>query len=105
MVEVLTSSSRQPGEQGVKQRRHLFKARCWRSQGSTFNSDSGPGTAVLTGESSSGRLSFQVNLSESGSGGASSGGQVSACAGEERQSFRFSKSFFLSILLQRPYHH
>ena len=42
------------------------------------------GSAVLTGESSSGRPSFQVNVSGSGSGGASSGGQVSACAGEER---------------------
>ena len=45
-----------------------------------------PGRAVLTGESSSGRPSFQVNLSGSGSGEASSGGQVSACAGEERPS-------------------
>ena len=50
-----------------------------------------PGSAVLTGESSSGRPSFQVNLSGSGSGGASSGGQVSACAGEERPSL-FSDS-------------
>ena len=50
-----------------------------------------PGSAVLTGESSSGRPSFQVNVSGSGSGGASSGGQVSACAGEERSSL-FSDS-------------
>ena len=50
-----------------------------------------PGKAVLTGESSSGRPSFQVNVSGSGSGGASSGGQVSACAGEERPSL-FSDS-------------
>ena len=50
-----------------------------------------PGSAVLTGESSSGRPSFQVNVSGSGSGGASSGGQVSACAGEERPSL-FSDS-------------
>ena len=50
-----------------------------------------PGRAVLTGESSSGRPSFQVNVSGSGSGGASSGGQVSACAGEERPSL-FSDS-------------
>ena len=45
----------------------------------------------MTGESSSERPSFQVNVSESGSGGASSGGQVSACAGEERPSL-FSDS-------------
>ena len=45
-----------------------------------------PGRAVLTGESLSGRPSFQVNVSGSGSGGASSGGQVSACAGEKRPS-------------------
>ena len=50
-----------------------------------------PGRAVLTGESSSGRPSFQVNVSGSGSGGASSGGQASACAGEERPSL-FSDS-------------
>ena len=48
-------------------------------------------SAVLTGESSSGRPNFQVNVSGSGSGGASSGGQVSACAGEERPSL-FSDS-------------
>ena len=50
-----------------------------------------PGRAVLSGESSSGRPSFQVNVSGSGSGGASSGGQASACAGEERPSL-FSDS-------------
>ena len=50
-----------------------------------------PGRAVLTGESLCGRPSFQVNVSGSGSGGASSGGQVSACAGEERPSL-FSDS-------------
>ena len=50
-----------------------------------------PGRAVLFGESSSGRPSFQVNVSGSGSGGASSGGQASACAGEERPSL-FSDS-------------
>ena len=48
--------------------------------------ETSPGSAVLTGESSSGRPSFQVNVSGSGSGGASSHGQVSACAGEERPS-------------------
>ena len=50
-----------------------------------------PGRAVLSGESSSGRPSFEVNVSGSGSGGASSGGQASACAGEERPSL-FSDS-------------
>ena len=50
-----------------------------------------PRSAVLTGESSSRRPSFQVNVSGSGSGGSSSGGQVSACAGEERPSL-FSDS-------------
>ena len=50
--------------------------------------------AVLTGELLCGRPSFQVNVSGSGSGGASSGGQVSACAGEETELiFRFRKSF------------
>ena len=49
------------------------------------------GSAVLAGESSSGRPSFQVNVSGSGSGGASLGGQVSACAGEKRPSL-FSDS-------------
>ena len=49
------------------------------------------GRAVLTGESSSGRPSLEVNVSGSGSGGASSGGQASACAGEERPSL-FSDS-------------
>ena len=50
-----------------------------------------PGKAVLSGESSSRRPSFQVNVLGSGSGGASSGGQASACAGEERPSL-FSDS-------------
>ena len=52
-------------------------------------------------------FSFQVNVSGSGSGGASSSGQVSACAGEEESSL-FSNSekivFHLLILVQRPYH-
>ena len=66
--------------------------------------ETSPGSAVLTGESSSGRPSFQVNVSGSGSGGR----QVSACAGEERPSFYFQIQeivFHLSILLQQPYHH
>ena len=48
-----------------------------------------------------------MNVSGSGSRGASSGGQVSACAGEERPTL-FADSgnrFHLSILLQQPYHH
>ena len=57
-----------------------------------------PGSAVLTGESLCGRPSFQVNVSGSGSGGASSGGQVSACAGEERPSlFSDSRNRFSSF--------
>ena len=44
------------------------------------------GSVAVTGESSSGGLSLQGNVSGSGSGGASSGGQASACAGEERPS-------------------
>ena len=53
--------------------------------------ETSPGRAVLTGESLCGRRSFQVTVSGSGCGGASSGGQVSACAGEERPSL-FSDS-------------
>ena len=49
------------------------------------------GSVAVAGESSSGGLSLQGNVSGSGSGGASSGGQVSACAGEERPSL-FSDS-------------
>ena len=49
------------------------------------------GSVAVAGKSSSGGLSLQGNVSGSGSGGASSGGQVSACAGEERASL-FSDS-------------
>ena len=49
------------------------------------------GSVAVTGESSSGGRSLPVNVLGSGSGGASSGGQVSACAGEERPSL-FSDS-------------
>ena len=49
------------------------------------------GSVAVAGESSSGGLSLQGNVSGSGSGGASAGGQVSACAGEERPSL-FSDS-------------
>ena len=45
----------------------------------------------MTGESSSGGRSLPVNLLGNGSGGASSSGQASACAGEERPSL-FSDS-------------
>ena len=45
----------------------------------------------MTGESLSGGGSLPVNLLGNGSGGASSGGQASACAGEERPSL-FSDS-------------
>ena len=49
------------------------------------------GSVAVAGESSSGGLSLQGNVSGSGSGGASSGGQANACAGEERPSL-FSDS-------------
>ena len=49
------------------------------------------GGVAVTGESSSGGRSLPVNVLGSGSGGASSGGQVSACAGIERPSL-FSDS-------------
>ena len=49
------------------------------------------GGVAVTGESSSGGRSLPVNLLGNGSGGASSGGQASACAGEERPSL-FSDS-------------
>ena len=49
------------------------------------------GSVAVTGESSSGGRSLPVNVLGNGSGGASSGGQASACAGEERPSL-FSDS-------------
>ena len=49
------------------------------------------GGVAVTGESSSGGRSLPVNLLGNGSGGASSGGQASACAGEKRPSL-FSDS-------------
>ena len=49
------------------------------------------GSAAVAGESSFGGRSLPVNVLGSGSGGASSGGQVSACAGIERPSL-FSDS-------------
>ena len=49
------------------------------------------GGVAVTGESSSGGRSLPGNLLRNGSGGASSGGQASACAGEERPSL-FSDS-------------
>ena len=49
------------------------------------------GGVAVAGESSSGGRSLPVNLLGNGSGGASSGGQASACAGEERPSL-FSDS-------------
>ena len=61
------------------------------------------GGVAVTGESSSGGRSLPVNLLGNGSGGASSGGQASACTGEERPSL-FS-DFLISILLQRLSHH
>ena len=56
------------------------------------------GSVAVAGESSSGGLSLQGNVSGGGSGGASSGGQVSACAVQEIV-------FHFSILLQQLYHH
>ena len=49
------------------------------------------GSVAVAGESSFGGRSLPVNVLGSGSGGASSGGQVSACAGIERPSL-FSES-------------
>ena len=49
------------------------------------------GGVAVTGESSSGGRSLPVNVLGNGSGGASSSGQASACAGEERPSL-FSDS-------------
>ena len=49
------------------------------------------GSAAVTGESSSGGRGLPVNVLGSGPGGASSSGQASACAGEERPSL-FSDS-------------
>ena len=58
------------------------------TQGVSGNSSGG---VAVTGESSSGGRSLPVNVLGNGSGGASSGGQASACAGEERPSL-FSDS-------------
>eukprot|EP00434_Breviolum_minutum_P043704 symbB.v1.2.038971.t1/scaffold6269.1/size19506/2 len=53
------------------------------TQGVSGNSSGG---VAVTGESASGGSSLPVNVLGSGSGGASSGGQVSACVGIERPS-------------------
>ena len=58
------------------------------TQGVSGNSSGG---VAVTGESSSGGRSLPVNVLGNGFGGASSGGQASACAGEERPSL-FSDS-------------
>ena len=54
-------------------------------------STQGSGGVAVTGESSSGQRSLPVNVLGNGSGGASTSGQASACAGEERPSL-FSDS-------------
>ena len=58
------------------------------AQGVSGNSCGGVG---VTGESASGGRSLPVNVLGNGSGGASTSGQASACAGEERPSL-FSES-------------
>ena len=54
-------------------------------------SGTGSGSVAVGGESALGGRSLPVNVLGSGSGGASSSGQVSACAGIERPSL-FSDS-------------
>ena len=73
------------------------------AQGVSGTSSGGGGVAV-TGESSSGGRSPPVNLLGNGSGGASSSGQASACAGEERPIVCFQIQeivFQFPILLQQ----
>ena len=55
------------------------------------------GSATVAGESAFGGRSLPVNVLGSGSGGASSGGQVSACAGIERPSLFSGSGSSLSI--------
>ena len=62
------------------------------------------GSVAVTGESSSRGRSLAVNVLGSGSGGASSGGQASACAGEEKPSlFSDSGNRFSSFRSFNPF--
>ena len=80
---------RMPGT-GIRDGENLYGGNLY--GGSTQGvSGTSSGSVAVTGESSSGGRSLPVNVLGSGSGGASSGGQASACAGEERRSL-FSDS-------------
>ena len=65
------------------------------------------GGVAVTGESSSGGRSLPVNVLGNCSGGASTSGQASACAGEERPSLFLDSGDRLpvSILLRRLWRH
>ena len=74
------------------------------TQGVSGNSS---GSLPVTGESSSGGRSLPVNVLGNGSGGASTSGQASACAGIERPSLFSIQEivFHFSILLRRLWRH
>ena len=69
---------------------NLYSGNLYRGSAPGVNGTSS-GSVAVAGESSFGGRSLPVNVLGSGSGGASSGGQVSACAGIERPSL-FSDS-------------
>ena len=69
---------------------NLYSGNLYRGSGPGVSGTSS-GSVAVGGESSFGGRSLPVNVLGSGSGGASSGGQVSACAGIERPSL-FSDS-------------
>ena len=79
-----------PGSGIRGDRENLYGGNIYEGSAQEGSGTSSGGVAV-TRESSSGGRSLPVNLLGNGSGGASSGGQASACAGEERPSL-FSDS-------------
>ena len=74
------------------------------TQGVSGNSSGG---LAVTGESLSGGRCLPVNVLGNGSGGSSTSGQASACAGIERPSFFQIQEivFHFSILLRRLWRH
>ena len=92
MVEILAGHRvGQGGQCGtISDGENLYGGNLYGGSAQGMSGTSSGGVAV-TGESSSGRRSLPVNLLGNGSGGASSGGQASSCAGEERPSL-FSDS-------------
>ena len=86
-VEELSDSPEAP-EACVGQSKRTAAGTGIRSEGNLYRgsaqgvSVASSGSVAVAGKPASGGLSLQGNVSESGSGGAFSGGQASACAGE-----------------------